>query len=165
MSTRPIIARTLVTLAAAIAFAALAGTAVAAPRAKAPNAYASGVRVAGKQVSASLQGLVTTLGISLQFPVAPTAGKQCGAILTKAESRLATAQKELAALKPPAAAKAANKQLLAGTIALQVQLRPLIVRLENGYLVDAAKLLKLPAIKTIESASASLRAAGYPTGI
>src|SRR5579862_9207885 len=144
MRRRPIIALLLMTF-AAVGLAAVAGTSIAARSTAAPGTYAGGVRVAGNQVSASLRALVTTLGISLKFPVSPTAGRQCGAILTKAESRLAMAQKELAALKPPVKARAANRQLLSGTIALQVQLRPLIVRLENGYLVDAAKLLKLPA--------------------
>jgi hypothetical protein len=149
-----------------VAVGALALSASTAGARPAPGAgYADGVKVAGKQVSDSLQSLVTAVGISLRFPVVPTAGRQCAAILTKTEGRLASAQRKLASLKPPASARQANAQLLAGTIALERQLRPLIVRLRNGYLVDAAKLLKLPAVRTIERASARLKSAGYPTGI
>jgi hypothetical protein len=129
------------------------------------TSYPAGVHAAGARISTSLQSLVQVVGISLRFPVAPTAGRQSAAILTKTEARLAAAQKQLAALHPPAKAKAGQAQLVVGTVALQKELRPLIVKLAGGYLVTAQKLLSLPSVATIQAAAAKLKAAGYPTGI
>ena len=156
--------RLLIPLLASFVLAAsvLASSAGAAPRA---TGYGSGVHTAGTQVSAALQSLVQVVGISLRFPVAPTAGKQSAAILTRTEARLAAAQKALTALHPPAKAKAGQAQLIAGTAALQHELRPLIGKLAAGYLVTAQKLLSLPSVATIQAAAAKLKAAGYPTGI
>jgi hypothetical protein len=145
--------------------AALPAPALAGRTTIAGGGYATGVKQAGGQISSSLQALVKALGISLHYPVSPTAGRQCAAVLTSAEGRLAAAQMQLSALQPPASAKAANAQLLAGTVALERQLRPLIAQLGNGYLVAAAKLLRLPSVRTIQTAAKRLRAAGYPTGI
>lgn len=149
----------------AAVLAAAPAQAVASQPAAAGGAYATGVKQAGGQISASLQDIVKALGISLHYPTAPTAGRQCAAVLASAETRLADAQRRLAALTPPGVARAGNGQLLAGTVALERQLRPLVSQLRNGYLVVAQKLLRLPAVRTIETAAKRLKAAGFATGI
>jgi hypothetical protein len=129
------------------------------------TSYAAGVHRAGGQISTSLGSLVRVVRISLHYPTAPGEALQCASILNRTVARLEAAQTELRSLHPPRAARPGHARLVAGTAALARELRPLIAKLRNGYLVATAKVLSLPAVATIESAAKKLKAAGYPTGI
>ena len=147
----------------ALALVALAVPAAAA-RAAAQDTYAQQLTAAGRQLSASLEGLGAVTGMSIEYPVKPDAARRAAVRLAAVQTKLRTLAKTLAAIKPPAAVAAPHARLAKSVALLAAQVTPVLRQLRNGYLVAAAKLPSLPAAAAVGAAVTSLRKHGYRVG-
>jgi hypothetical protein len=128
------------------------------------STYEKQMKIAGQELSASLLTIPAAAGIAFRYPVKPTAARDAAAVLTKGEVKLRDVTSRLKTIKPPAAVATDHVKLVKATVELASELKPVISKLQQGYLVAADKLLSLPAVKKINDALAALKKRGYRIG-
>ena len=92
---------------------------------------------------------------------APTTAKEAAAGLTKAQAQVLAAERELAAIVPPPAVKAAHLRLTRAVGDFAHELDPVIAELAGGHLTALGTLTTLPAFKQIALAAGQIVKAGY----
>jgi hypothetical protein len=126
--------------------------------------YVARMSPVGKNLAAALASLQAVTSISLAYPPPPTAARRAAAILARTESSLKLASKQLATIEAPAGAAAQQARLAAGTTEFATELRPIIAKLNAGYLVVASGLLSLKGAVMVSDALSALNRLGYRIG-
>src|SRR5579862_2819397 len=93
--------------------------------------------------------------------VNPSTAADAATSLVKLQADLRAAQKELAALTPPADVAVPHKKLIAAVGEFADELDPVIVKLQAGKLAALQTVGQMPALKKIGTATAAISAAGY----
>jgi hypothetical protein len=91
----------------------------------------------------------------------PTSAKVAAAGLTKAQAQVRAAERELAAIVPPRAVKAAHLRLTRAVANFAHELDPVIAELAGGRLTALSTLTSLPAFRQIATAAGEIVKAGY----
>jgi hypothetical protein len=130
----------------------------------ADSTYERQMKSVGKELSASLLTLPTATGIALRYPVEPTAARDAAAVLTRGQVKLHNVTSRLKTIRPPVAVATEHAKLVQATVELASEIKPVIAKLHQGYLIAASKLLSLPGLKKISDAVAVLDKRGYRIG-
>jgi len=128
------------------------------------GAYEKQMLIPGKELRGLLTSIPKVTAIGFRVPVAPTAARTAAAALRRAEVSLSDATKRLESIVPPAAAVSGQAELKSGASNLETELKPIIARLDKGYLNEISTLPSLLGMRQIASALATLKKHGYQIG-
>jgi hypothetical protein len=146
-------------------FATTAAGATAAPSAHGVSgAYEKRMKVPGKELRGLLVSIPKVTAIGFRYPVAPTAARTAATGLRAAEVTLKDATKRLKTISPPSVVMSEHAELMAGATHLATELKPIIVRLDKGYLNEISTLPSLLGMRQIASALTALKHDGYQFG-
>ena len=93
--------------------------------------------------------------------VNPSTAAEAATSLVKLQGDLRDAQKQLAALTPPADVAIPHRNLTAAVGEFADELAPVIVKLKAGKLAALQTVGQMPALQKIGTATAAITAAGY----